>query len=339
MTGPSPDSQWGSGGAQPVTAVRFQQSDGTWGPYVDLKGDQGIQGIQGPKGDQGLKGDKGDQGLKGDQGGQGIQGIQGPKGDTGEAPDHVWSGYSLRFRNPDGSWGAYQDLRGEQGLKGDKGDQGIQGIQGPKGDQGIQGIRGPKGDKGDQGEPGSSAWSGITDKPAEATRWPSYAEVTDKPDLAPAVHSHDRVDAMSPYSAPFNDATLPPRDFHAAGLCSLFVRDSNGWPMSYGCLLNIPSYNSSQDGGAMQILSPYTDGYTDGGQFIWRIGRYPNLGWSDWQTAVSREHLDSQLSALDSELTQAIATKLNASSFTAGAVLSLLPVSYTHLTLPTILRV
>ena len=69
-------------------------SSGTWGSWVENKGekgdtgatgpqgpkgDTGATGPQGPKGDQGLKGDKGDQGLKGDKGDQGL------KGDTGAA--------------------------------------------------------------------------------------------------------------------------------------------------------------------------------------------------------------------------------------------------------------
>ena len=48
-----------------------------------MKGDQGAQGIQGMKGDQGIQGMKGDQGDQGAQGAQGIQGIQGMKGDQG----------------------------------------------------------------------------------------------------------------------------------------------------------------------------------------------------------------------------------------------------------------
>lgn len=324
LTGPAPNSQWGNGSSYPVTAIRFQQADGSWGPYTNLKGDQGVQGVQGPKGD---KGDTGNPGPKGDQGDQGIQGVQGVKGD---APAHSWSGYSVRFQNPNGSWGAYQNLRGEPGPKGNTGAQGIQGPKGDKGDtgaQGIQGIQGPKGDKGDQGiqgEPGPSEWSGVTGKPDEATRWPAWGEVTNKPDLAPAQHAHDRIDAMPHYSAPFNDASLPPRDFHDAGVCSVFVRSTFGWPIGYGCVLNIPSYTRTQDGGAMQIISPYSQSYTAGGHFMWRIGKYNNSGWTDWHTAVSKEDLDAQIAALDNSLTQAIATKLNASSFTAAAVLSLL---------------
>jgi len=65
-----------------------------------------------------------------------------PKGDTGEKgdkPEHEWDSTLLRFQNPDGSWGDYVNLKGEQGeaftwndfteeqkasLKGIKGDRG-----------------------------------------------------------------------------------------------------------------------------------------------------------------------------------------------------------------------
>lgn len=95
--------------------------------------------LQGPKGD---KGDKGDKGEKGDK------------------PDHQWSGTSLRFENPNSSWGNYVNLKGEKGDKGDtgsqglKGDKGDTGPRGPKGDTGPQGPQGSKGDKGDTGPQG-----------------------------------------------------------------------------------------------------------------------------------------------------------------------------------------
>jgi hypothetical protein len=50
--------------------------------------------------------------IKGPQGDQGPQGEPGPKGDK---PAHQWSGTSLRFENPDGSWGAYVNLKGQDG--------------------------------------------------------------------------------------------------------------------------------------------------------------------------------------------------------------------------------
>ena len=79
-------------------------------------------------------------GLQGPQGPQGPAGSQGPKGDK---PAHQWSDTSLRFENPDGSWGSYVDLRGPTGPQGL---QGVQGSQGPTGPQGPQGPQGPAGD-------------------------------------------------------------------------------------------------------------------------------------------------------------------------------------------------
>lgn len=64
--------------------------------------------------------------------------ISQPKdGEDGETPEHEWNGSLLRFKNPDGTWGKWVNLRGERGFgggaKGDKGDTGPQGIQGEKG--------------------------------------------------------------------------------------------------------------------------------------------------------------------------------------------------------------
>ena len=50
--------------------------------------------------------------IKGPKGDQGPQGEQGPKGDK---PAHEWQGTSLRFENPDGSWGQFVDLKGQDG--------------------------------------------------------------------------------------------------------------------------------------------------------------------------------------------------------------------------------
>ena len=44
-----------------------------------------------------------------------IKGPQGEPGPKGDKPAHQWSGTSLRFENPDGSWGAYVNLKGQDG--------------------------------------------------------------------------------------------------------------------------------------------------------------------------------------------------------------------------------
>jgi len=57
--------------------------------------------------------------------------LQGERG-IGEIPAHEWQGTSIRFQNPDGSWGNWVDLRGEIG----------ESIEGPPGPPGLQGPQG-----------------------------------------------------------------------------------------------------------------------------------------------------------------------------------------------------
>ena len=92
------------------TQVRFENKNGTWGSFVDLKGEKGDQGEQGPQGFQGPKGDQGEQGPQGIKGDQGIQGSQGPIGHTGS--------------------------QGPRGYTGSQGPQGPRGYTGPQGPQG-----------------------------------------------------------------------------------------------------------------------------------------------------------------------------------------------------------
>jgi hypothetical protein len=138
------------------------------------KGDTGLKGAKGDTGDTGLKGDTGDTGLKGDAG---------DTGQKGDVPEHSWSDTSIRFQNPNGSWGFFTNLKGdmgntgERGLKGDmavhnwsgtsirfqnpdgswgnytnlKGSTGSQGPQGNTGAKGTTGNTGAKGNKGDTG--------------------------------------------------------------------------------------------------------------------------------------------------------------------------------------------
>jgi hypothetical protein len=91
------------------TQLRFQNPDGSWGTYTDLKGatgEQGIQGIQGVMGNQGIQGEVGPQGIQGVQGETGPQGIQGIQGETGSQGD-PWDQWQ-------GDWvaGTYQNLDG-----------------------------------------------------------------------------------------------------------------------------------------------------------------------------------------------------------------------------------
>ncbi len=107
LKGDMPEHQWSG------TSLAFQNPDGTMGGYVELKGDQGEQGIQGQQGEQGLQGAQGERGIQGPRGLQGLIGDTGPKGD-----------------------------QGEQGIQGPQGDRGPQGEQGIQGEQGLPGSNG-----------------------------------------------------------------------------------------------------------------------------------------------------------------------------------------------------
>ncbi|MGI9303365.1 MAG: hypothetical protein ACR2RB_11750 [Gammaproteobacteria bacterium] len=67
--GERPDHEWSESGIH----LRFQTAGGTWGPWMQVRGDQGP---------------------------------------TGPMPPHRWDGTSLTFMQPDGSWGETVALRG-----------------------------------------------------------------------------------------------------------------------------------------------------------------------------------------------------------------------------------
>lgn len=113
-----------------------------------LVGERGHRGKNGERGERGERGAEGKRGLPGRDGIDGksayevwrasgrrgsvaefieslkVQGVQGPDGDPGERgpegpagprgpmPKHEWKNGLLRFENPDGSWGQWQDLQG-----------------------------------------------------------------------------------------------------------------------------------------------------------------------------------------------------------------------------------
>lgn len=156
INGLIPEHEWNA------TSIRFQNQDGTWGNYTDLKGDTGGQGGQGVQGSQGIQGS---QGLIPSHQWNGTKiRFQNQNGSWGNYTDlnnvtiwnnlslaYQWNGTSIRFQNKNGTWGNYTDLKGD---KGDKGDDGINGFDGINGLDGNDGIDGEKGDKGDQGDPG-----------------------------------------------------------------------------------------------------------------------------------------------------------------------------------------
>ena len=49
-----------------------------------------------------------------------LKQLKGDKGDTGPMPAHQWDGTRLRFQLPDGSWGDWTNLKGEDGKTWDK---------------------------------------------------------------------------------------------------------------------------------------------------------------------------------------------------------------------------
>ncbi len=96
------------------------------GPKGDRgeRGEQGIRGAagergpRGPEGPRGPVGPVGPRGPKGDKGDRGDKGDQGDRGEQGLPPAHEWKGTKLRFRDPNGRWGALVDLKGDKGSGG-----------------------------------------------------------------------------------------------------------------------------------------------------------------------------------------------------------------------------
>lgn len=63
----------------------------------------------------------------------------GPQGPKGDKPAHEWVGSRIRFENPDGSWGDFENLKGPKGNDGKPGKDGIHGARG------IPGVGVPNG--------------------------------------------------------------------------------------------------------------------------------------------------------------------------------------------------
>ncbi len=70
------------------TELRLQNSDRTWGEWVDLRGEKGDSGETGPIG---------------------------PSGATGPMPAHRWSGTKIQFETSENTWGSEVDLIGPKG--------------------------------------------------------------------------------------------------------------------------------------------------------------------------------------------------------------------------------
>ena len=61
-------------------------------------------------------------------------------GPAGPSPEYEWNGTSIRFKNPNGTWGEYIDIQGPQGIKGETGDPGPAGTATPATTTTIGGV-------------------------------------------------------------------------------------------------------------------------------------------------------------------------------------------------------
>ena len=75
-------------------------------------------------------------------------------------PAFQWNGTQLRFQNPDASWGAWVDLKGQTGAAGPAGAQGPVGPVGANGATGTAGPPGPTGATGGTGPAGATGAAG-----------------------------------------------------------------------------------------------------------------------------------------------------------------------------------
>ena len=84
-------------------------------------GKDGRDGVDGKDGRDGTDGKDGRDGIDGKDGRDGIDGKDGRDGidgKDGQAPDHQWDGTKLRFKNPNGKWGKFTNLKGDKGSDG-----------------------------------------------------------------------------------------------------------------------------------------------------------------------------------------------------------------------------
>lgn len=140
-----------------------------WQMIAD-RGANGQDGALGQQGPAGPTGATGPQGPAGSRGAQGSPGQTGPAGPAGGMPNHQWSGTNIRFQNPDGGWGPYVNIRGQDGNDGRDGSVGARGPEGPQGPTGPRGLLGPTGPQGPTGPAGgfdvfTGSWNRRTDYP------------------------------------------------------------------------------------------------------------------------------------------------------------------------------
>ena len=119
LTGPQ--GEQGPIGDQPAyewsgTQIRFENPDGSWGPWVNLvgppgpcgtgsQGGQGLQGPAGPPGPQGVPGAQGNQGLPGNQGEQGVSIVNATIDGSGDLILELSNGAFINAGNVSGGGG------------------------------------------------------------------------------------------------------------------------------------------------------------------------------------------------------------------------------------------
>jgi len=114
------------------------------------------------------------------------------------------------------------------------------------------------------GEAGSVAWSNITSKPASATRWPSWGEVTDKPNLFNYINTN--------YDSSYNADNL--NTFS----CWSAKQTQNVPNFPYGALISFP-YNIGDTTWNKQIYMTNGDSSNPGIYARWNY----NGTWRDWK--------------------------------------------------------
>ena len=96
-------------------------------PIYNLSGEKGEPGVQGEKGEPGVDGDKGERGLQGEQGDQGDTGISGDSGVGISNIANQDNNFIFELSNSE-SISINIPAKGETGIKGDKGEQGLDAI-------------------------------------------------------------------------------------------------------------------------------------------------------------------------------------------------------------------
>ena len=95
--------------------------------------------------------------------------------------------------------------------------------------------------------------------------------------------------ALDPYVW---NASTNGRDFNR-GIQTSFVRaEVDGYP-SYGSVVRVRSYTSSEDGGTAELYFPYSSNY-GGPSMRYRLGQYNNAGWTGWKTVIDSDNIGSQ---------------------------------------------